>query len=276
MAFKIKLGDITLTEKDLTTSVKGLGKPTVRTATGNYSGRDGGWLSSQFFSTRQIVISGEFNNKNCANLEARKQELIDALPIRESIPMFITNFSGKIYYSDVYFIDMQMDIEGRTFAPFEITLLAPDPYLYDAGDGIDPDSGYIIQTINKLVGGGYTFPYVLPVVWETGSTPTSVNNTSEFMIYPEITLTGTFTNPKFTNNTTGEFIRLGITTTTGDVIKIDMKNRTVTLNGGSILPLKTGSFWGLSTDINMIQMETDGGGDDCCAQLKYRIAYEGI
>lgn len=276
MIFQIRLGDLILGIKDLEPPVKGLGKPSVRTSSGNYSGKDGGWISGQFYSTRQIVITGSFTARSCALLEAKKQELLDALPIRTLIPMFVTTFTGKIYYADVYFIDLQMDIEDNIYAPFQLTLLAPDPYLYDAGDGIDPDSGYITQTIYKLTGGGYVLPYILPVIWETGSTPTSVNNTSDIYIYPEITFTGKFTNPIITNNTTGQFIQIGVTTTVGDVIVIDMKNRTVTLNGGSILPYKTGSWWGLQPDINMIQFTTGSGGDDCCAQLKYRIAYEGI
>ena len=275
MSIQIKLGDIVLDSNILTPPIKGLGKPNIRTASGNFSGKDGGWISSQFYSTRQIVIDGSFVDKNCANLEAKKQEL-EALPIRESIPMFVTTFSGDIYYADVYLIDLKIDIEDKIYVPFQLTLLAPDPYLYDAGDGIDPDSGFIIEQINKLVGGGYEFPYILPVVWSAGSTPTSINNTSDVLIYPIITMTGKFTNPRFTNNTTGEFIEIGVTTTTGDIIEIDMKNRTVTLNGGSILPYKTGSWWGLQSGINIIQFESDSGGDDCCAQLKYRIAYEGI
>lgn len=276
MAFQIRLGNLVLSQKEIGTSVKGLGSPSVRTSSGNYSGKDGGWISGQFYSTRQIVITGEFNSRNCSNLEAKKQEIITSLPIRTLIPMFITSFSGKVYYADVYFIDLQMDIEGSTFAPFQLTLLAPDPYLYDAGDGIDPDSGYITQTIYKLVGGGYVTPYILPVVWDSGSTPTSIDNTSDIYIYPIITLNGTFTNPIITNNTTGQFIQIGITTTIGDEIIIDMKNRTVILNGGSILPYKTGSWWGLQTGINMVQLTSGSGGDNTEATLKYRIAYEGM
>ena len=64
MAFQIKLGDLILTSAELEPPVQGLGKPSVRTASGNYSGRDGGWISSQFYSTRQIVITGEFNDRN--------------------------------------------------------------------------------------------------------------------------------------------------------------------------------------------------------------------
>ena len=40
----------------LKSSVKGLGAPTIRTASSEFSGRDGGFLSSQFYDMREIVL----------------------------------------------------------------------------------------------------------------------------------------------------------------------------------------------------------------------------
>lgn len=275
-SFQIRIGDLVLDDTILLPVVQGLSKPKVRVSAGDYSGRDGGWLSGQLFKSREIVIQGEFNEGNCADLQLMREALEDALPIRQSIPFFVTNFVGATYYADVYFVDLQMDISDKFSAPFQLTLLAPDPYLYDAGDGIDPDSGYITEVIYKIVGGGYVTPYILPVTWDPGSTPTIVDNTSDVYIFPEIVLTGQFTNPRITNNTTGQFIELGVTTTTGDVIEIDMKNRTVTLNGGSILPTKTGTWWGLQSGENAIELTTDSGSDAMSGIIRYRIAYEGI
>lgn len=272
----ININSKVLNKYILKPSIQGLEKPEIRTASGNFSGRDGGWIASQFYKYRVITINGVLNEETCANLETSRQELMAALPIRTALPMFITTFAGAIYYADVYVIDLKMDIVGAKFQEFQLTVMSPDPYLYDAGDGTDPDSGFITQTIYKLVGGGYIFPYILPVIWEAGSTPTLVNNTSDVLIFPIITLTDTFTNPRIQNNTTGQYIELAVTTTTGDEIIIDMKNRTVTLNGGSILPYKSGNWWGLIAGANMIELTSDGGGDNTEGTIKYRIAYEGI
>jgi len=251
---QVKIGGVTLKSHEITSPIEGLSKPKIRSSIGNFSGKDGGWLSSQFYSYREVVINCVINRRNCLDLDTERETLLSNLPIRQPLPFFITTYGGKTYYADVYVIDVQSSYESPLQAEYQITLVAPDPYLYDAGDGVDPDSGFIIQNVNKLVGGGYTFPYILPVEWGIGSTPTSVDNTSGVYIYPIITLNGKFTNPVIRNNTTGYQIELDITTGITDEIIIDMKNRTVTLNGGSILPFKSGSWWGLQDGVNMIQM----------------------
>jgi len=265
----IEINGKVLNDHILKPQIQGLDKPEIRTSSGNYSGRDGGWIASQFYKYRVITINGELNERTCANLETARRELVEALPIRTALPMFITTFAGTMYYADVYVIDLKMDIVGSRFQEFQLTLMSPDPYLYGA-------DSYIEQIIYKLVGGGYTFPYILPVTWAAGSTPTLVNNTSNILTYPIITLPGVFTNPRIQNNTTGQYIELAVTTATGDEIVIDMKNRTVTLNGGSILPYKSGNWWWLVPGTNMIELTSGSGSDDTEGTIKYRLAYDGI
>jgi phage-related protein len=273
---QVRIGDLVLTEFDLTAPIQGLAKPSVRTAQGNYSGRDGGWLASQFYSPREIVIRGSYHMNTCQELIDKRAEIIDELPIRQSLDFFYTDFVGNIYFTEAYFIDLIMDINDRKYTEFEITLVAPDPYLYDGGDGTDPDSGWIEQIIEKVVGGGYITPYILPVEWEPSGQPTIVNNPSDVIIYPQIVLTGTFTNPEIINTTTGESIKANLTTTVGDVLIFDLRNRTITLNGGSVLPTMEGTWWGLVQGDNYISLFTDSGSDDDEGIIRYRIAFSGI
>ena len=140
---------------------------------GDWSGRDGGYVSSQFYSSRVIVLSGFYRADTCEEADDIRLTLSEYLPIRQSIPMFVTTFSGKTYYAQTYLKDFKMDIIGQKHGKYQITLVAPDPLLYDAGDGVDPDSGWQNLPVYKLVGGGYITEYDMPV--QTGQLSCTLN-----------------------------------------------------------------------------------------------------
>lgn len=261
---------------DLMPPLQGLSIPPIRTADGQYSGRDGGWVASQFYSSREIVINGSIYGSGCEQLDELRCELINSLPIRQSIPFVYVSQTGQRYLADTYLRNLDFDIISKVYATFTITLVAPDPYLYDGGTDDNPGDGWIEQQIYKIIGGGYVTPYVLPVEWAASTQPAIVNNPNDVLIYPQIVLEGTFTNPQIINETTGQFIGANITTTAGDVIVFDLKERTVTLNGGSVLPAMTGSWWPLVRGDNYISLMSYGGSDDDEGTIRYRIAYTGV
>lgn len=262
----------------LGTPVVGLSKPPIRTADGDYAGRDGGYVSAQFYGKRRISITGWIRASTCEENEDMRADLSEALVIRQLLPIFIRTFTGRIYLVEAYPIDLQMDITSPTLSAFKIDLVAPSPYLFDGGDGVDPDSGWIEQTITKFVGGGYITPYSLPVQWHPGTTPNIVNNAGDTYLYPQIRLNGKFTNPRITNITENKFIELNVTTTTTDEILIDLDRRTVTLNGGSILASRTSdsSWWGLRPGDNILELTSDAGDDASSAVVRWRAQFTGI
>lgn len=265
------------TEYKLVPGITGLGKPGIRMGSGQFGGRDGGYVSSQYYDMRIINIPGHYLGDTCEDAQALRAAL-NAIPIRKLLPVFVTTFTGQIYYLEGYINDLKNDIEADTDGAFNIQLVAPDPYLYDAGDGVDPSSGWIEQEIFKVGGGGYTTPYSLPVTWQPGQTPANVDNTGDIYIYPQLILSGQYTNPRINNLTTGSFIELNLTTSASDEVIIDMKNRTITLDGGSITAYRTddSSWWFLQPGINVITLETDSGGDETSAIIRYRPGVEGI
>lgn len=258
--------------------IEGLGKPTIRTSSDFFGGRDGGYVSSQFYGMRVIVVRGFYAAPSCESAQGLRDSLIDALPIRQKLPLFVQMFEGTNYFTEVFVTDVKMDVSAPTSGLYQLTLVAPDPYLYAAGDGIDPESGYITQEIYKLVGGGYVMPYILPVTWEAGETAAIIENTGDIWVYPTITLTGKYTNPKVSNLTTGKIVQLNVTTAPTDIIVIDMKNRTITLNGGSIAAYRSddSSWWALLPGDNRVIIETSSGSDDTVGIVKYRPGVEGV
>lgn len=262
----------------LGTPVQGIIAPPIRTPSGNFSGRDGGWVDSQFYASREIVLNVSIDGNSCDDAAGMACQLQESTPIRQALPLTITTSSGDSYYADVFHINTEFDVNDERFHTFQITLLAPDPYFYGVASGSLDPTGWIEHTIYKIIGGGYPTPYILPVVWAPGTTPTNVNNPSSIIYYPQIVLQGRFTNPRITNNRTGEYVQLDATTSNGDTVVIDHYNRTVTLNGGSILPQRTpgSTWWGLLPGNNSISLTSDSGDDEMEAIIRYRIAYTGV
>lgn len=278
----IKIGD-TITfggnsKFQITPPLSGLTSPDIRTGDGLYAGVDGGYVSSQLYGFRNIVISGFYIGKTCQEADELRQQLMSELHIRYLYPIFITSFSGKHYFVEGYITDRRSDITNPTSGEFQITIHCPDPIIYDGGDGIASDSAWFEQTFYKEQPGGFNIEYQVPVQWVSGQMATNIENLGTVAAYPIITLSGKFTNPKITNLTTNEFIELERTTAVSDTIIIDMKERIITLNGVSIASSRTidSSWWTLLQGNNKIVLETDSSSDNNFGTIKYKVGYLGI
>ena len=278
----IKIGD-TITfggnsKFQITPPLSGLTSPDIRTGDGLYAGVDGGYVSSQLYGFRNIVISGFYIGKTCQEADELRQQLMSELHIRYLYPIFITTFSGKHYFVEGYITDRRSDITNPTSGEFQITIHCPDPIIYDGGDGIASDSAWFEQTFYKEQPGGFNIEYQVPVQWVGGQMATNIENLGTVAAYPIITLSGKFTNPKITNLTTNEFIELERETMVSDTIVIDMKERIITLNGVSIASSRTidSSWWTLLQGNNKIVLETDSSSDNNFGTIKYKVGYLGV
>lgn len=260
--------------------ITGLDAPPIRMGSGVWSGRDGGYVSAQFFGNRTITFKGFLVGSSCEEVDQLREDLIAAIPIRQSLPLYINTHGGRNLVAETYLQDVKMDIAaGGLFAEYQITLLCPDPLLYEAGDGSDPESGYIEVPVPKLIGGGYVTEYNMPVQWTPGTTPTIIVNDGDVMIYPQVKYVGIVTNPIITNVTENKFVRINITTTQPtDELVIDMYRRTVTLNGGSVLSFRTldSTWWGLRPGSNRVEYTSSSAGDAVFATVRYRNGYKGV
>ena len=263
----------------ITPPLSGLTSPDIRTGDGLYAGVDGGYVSSQLYGFRDIVISGFYIGSTCEEADNLRQKLMTSLHIRYLYPIFITTFSGKHYFTEGYITDRRSDITHPTSGVFQITIHCPDPIIYDGGDGINSDSAWFEQTFYKEEPGGFDIEYTIPVQWVNGQMATSIENLGTVDAYPIITLTGVTKNPKIINLTTNQFIELSRTTTSAtDVIVINMKERIITLNGVSIAADRSidSSWWTLKPGNNKIVLQSDRTTDVNFGTIKYKVGYQGI
>lgn len=276
-----RIGDLQLggdSPYKLESPISGLDSADIRTAAGDFSGRDGGYVSSQFYGKRTIVLQGFFIGKNCEEADNLRSALGKSFKLRTKMPLYIETFANKHYLAEVFMTEYRSDIIAPNHGRFQITFLAPDPYLYDAGDGADPFTGYLQSLFYKSQGGGYIFPYELPIEWGVGNTSTPINNEGSVAVFPEIVLENVYTNPTIVNLTTGKFMKLNMTTILGDKIVIDMKNREITKNGVSVASNRTidSTWWTLEPGQNLIALETDSSGDKNWGLIRWRQGYEGV
>lgn len=255
--------------------IDGLGLPPIRTSSGTYSGRDGGYVGSQFYGMRLITLTGRFFSTSPAVLESTRRAIAAALA-SPTVPLTITTNAGNNYLINCFADSLNMPINRSiNSAPFKITLIAADPTIYDNSGG-----GLNTASLAKILGGGITWPISWnPVTWAAGSSPTTVSNTGNVNAYPLITLSDVMTNPTVTNTTTGQFFSLsGLTTVAGDKVVIDMANHTVLLNGGPIYTYATltSTFWPLIPGSNTVSLKSSVSGDTVSGVMTWRSGYRGI
>jgi phage-related protein len=254
--------------------IDGLELPDIRTSSDAYSGRDGGYVGPQFYSPRLVTLNGRAWAADPADIWDLRRTLQTELDT-DSIELHVQADADHHYllYAKTTRLDMPIP-RIPSIAPFKIDFICPDPIIYD-----ETDASALTANIGKYVGGGVSWPLTWPLTWGAGTGAATVNNTGLVTIYPVITITGSQTNPKITNETTGEFIQLsGLTAPSGSVVVIDFRARTVTLNDGNILAKVTASskWWGLVPGSNTIRLETGDAADTAAAVMEWRNGYMGI
>lgn len=95
--------------------------------------------------------------------------------------------------------------------------------------------------------------------WEegTGGGPTMVNVDSIDNVYPVLTLTGPAVNPQISVLTTNTTLSYSGTVTASQELKIDMFNKTATLNGASVVGNVSGDWVYLKPGVNRITYTTN-------------------
>lgn len=259
------------------TGVTGLGAADIRTSSFLFSGRSGGLVTDQFYGFRNIAITGKIGS-----IESDRQQhqldrvaMFNALPIGAVIPVYITVFSGQTYRIDCKVTDLKVEYSRAGYmSDFLIQLTAGDQLFYSTDGGDEQTATVNLQAQT----GGYVTPYDLPVDWAEGAQPTIVNNSGTAVAFPVIELHDESHDPRITNQTTGETFGLNISTEDGDLIVIDMGNRTVTLNGSNIMGNRTddSSWWGMPPGDNSIVLTSDTTDDTVYAVLKWRNGLSGI
>ncbi len=269
-------------------SVTGLERPPIRNNYGDWSGRDGGYMSSQLYSARQITINGFYYDEywNCppgskyrSSEYSSRERLINKLTIRKLYPIFIKFSSGKIFYTEGYCIDIKADYDNYKTGNYQVTFYCPDYPLSLAGKYGDLTSIWNEDLLFTEIFGGHLVPETLPVLFEAGQHATTIFNAGPIETWPIIELTGPFSSPVILlNATTNTYIQIDTTLVKSQKLVVNMREREVTINGksASMSINPNSNWWPLVPGDNRIYLLSSGGSNDNDrAVIKWTTDYEG-
>ena len=273
----IKLNNFVINDREsrfYLDTVKGFAIPEIRTSSAVLTERDGGYVASQFYGMRKVSIQGRIFGEDEAELEEKRKEIMAAVRQKSIAIELITN-AGNSYLVNGHLTDSEMDFDRLiNSSDFRFEFLCPDPVIYDNTDG----TALSIQ-VGKQRGGGYIFPYVLPVEWQSGSGEVAARNNGNTPVKPVIKFKGSMTDPTLINVTTGKLVQLsGFSAPEGSEVVIDTRTRSVLLNGGNIFDKLSdqSTFFSLQPGDNVFRLESASGADTVVAIVEWRNGFMGV
>lgn len=215
------------------TKVSGLDNAPYRVDQRDREGMDGGFTDAIFEQQRVIVIEGTIyaDQNDLADIEVLLDNLkANYAPGQVNNPFYFSPAGGRIRQVGCKSLGFKYDWDnGRNIGavPFQAQLVAEDPTIYSTSlyqatwvpvTGAPTGRGYN-RSFNYGYGGAYS-----------GNTQGLVNlgNKSSGLTF---VVAGSCTNPRITNDLTGEYIQVNITLGAADTLTIDTRNRTIYLNG---------------------------------------------
>lgn len=253
--------------------IEGLESPDVRTSSLVFSGRHGGKVTNQLYGLRVLSIKGTIKPDNVDEHYELRQALLTILNISQRLKIRIHLDDGRILMQYARTDKPVMPITHKKYTDFFFNLTCDDYMFYE-----DSGGDYSSILVNRKTNGGAEWSLVWPVVWGASVGGVTATNTGSTPSYPIIYIYGIVHNPIVTNVTTGDRIELDITTSSADdVIVIDTRENTATLNGGNIYPLiaEPRDFMSIETGDNLIEFDTSNSGDTGHVEVRWYSTYEG-
>ena len=265
------------------TEIEGLESPPFRNNNNDWSGKDGGYMSAQLFSGREIVFQGFYYDKEygCGkNLISAREELINFLKIRTIFPIFFKTISGLVYYTEGYITDVNIPYTNTKYGDFQLTFYCPNAEIKKAEQFGDEDSVIKRDIIYRdIMSGGHVNPETIPVLFEKGYTTSVINYQGSLPCYPKIVLTGPFTSDIILQNYTTNkqlIIKKGIAE--GSVVTIKMDTRQALENNRSISLFidENSEWWYLQPGQNKIYLISGDDNDNVSCSIEWTENYQGI
>ena len=263
----------------LMSPVGGLGLPSQRTSAFKLQGRDGEFVSQQFFSSRLIPIVARIKGISQAQVAHNVAEMYrlgvrrDGKTITSTVTLELQDGTSYTLECNIRRLDSKIT-KRKTKRPVTMLLQASDPNFYIGSDNQ-------IYSFTKQAGTpGYQMPYTLPVTWgDTLGNSINLELQGEAIVYPIVEISGSGSNPVITNSTTDE--SLGFLLTLDDeTLVIDMAKHTALI--GNVSQISNFDFntnnqwWALLPGINKIQLTSSGATDVLTARVKFRPAKIGV
>jgi hypothetical protein len=248
---------------------------TYRTTTAPY--QQGETLLSTQFNARRLMFSVMVIAPSLTDVQAATQTLIRLFnPLAGNGVLAFKYEDGTSYYlSCSGRATTSVGGRGLTYQVVNFNMTAHDPFWYTS-----------YQAASLGTTSTATFPLVFPFVLPSNTANTIVTNNGDIDAAATIIITGDVTNPKITNNTTGEFFEFTINMDANDTMTITtgFGNKTIyyydysggtTVNGFQYLN-EDSVFWELIPGENEIIFTSDAVDAATRVSLSWRDRYSGV
>lgn len=262
------------TKYGIVPDIEGLESADVRDSTLIYSGRDGGEVTDQLLGLRILSIKGTIKPDNILDHYTLRTNLLRVLDISKDLKVRIHLDDGRILLAYARNGKPIMPITHKLYSDFFFTLTCNNSVFFEDSGGSQHS-----VIINKKIEGGVAWPLVWPIVWGSAVGPTTATNTGTADSQPIILFHGIVSNPVLTNLTTGERVAISVvTSSTSDLIKVDTRENSATLNGGSIYSLvnEPRDFMSLEVGDNQLEFTTNSPADTGYAEVLWYDSIGGV
>lgn len=243
----------------ITSKVTGLlAPPGLRSNDKDRQDAHGAFPGRRLYSKRRIEFDISIDGTP-ANIDALLQSLITAFTITDLPQQFVyqrPNGFGKRFawcFVDDSDFDSTYDV-ANGLAVGSVALVAHDPRIYSLAE------------TSTLV----------TIALSANTATANVTNTGKFDTAPILEIPGPATNPRVVNNTdNGKTLRVDVVLTAGQTLIVDMKARSVILNGVDRFDVvrTDNQWWKLKPGVNSITYNRTGGGAASSLNVRHRNAW---
>lgn len=259
--------------------IDGMDGAAVRTNVDVKPQRDGAILHNSYLGARTIVLTGQVV---AGSFETRRTMLDDLAAhvvsiLRANGTLRFTPTGGSARQLTVRAFDKAV-VRGGVVKEFQLTLLAPDPFVYS-------DTLFSAST-SPLTGGGtaggVALPHAFPFSFGeyTAGGEVTVTNSGNVNSYPVVRVYGPITAPTLRNLTTGSVLSFpGLSVSAGSYAALDMAAETARLDDLASSPLiryldvASSEFWPLIPGSNIVRLTGSSFSSATNATVLYRHAF---
>jgi hypothetical protein len=247
--------------------IDGLEMPLTRLPRFNLPGASGAFISNALYGERPIKIKGYVNAPDNSRLTylTNRSNLVNNITYKRDsngnlVPqlMTITLENGTVLTTEVYqdtVLQFGYSPDQDVFEEFQMTMIAPDPFLYS--------TSVISTTISLPIGGGTAIPTAIPIsIAPSSGGSATITNPGSQLVSPLITLYAPLTNPYISNNTVGSFMKLNHTLSVGDLpVIINCAAQTIYQGANNITGIQSqdSTFWQITSGVNNLGFSATAG-----------------
>lgn len=253
-----------------------IGSPSPRSVAAARPDEHGTVDETRFYDARVFEVRGEVWAGTAADFWTAVDSLKGAIALGSSLATLTFTREGLGYAERAYVrpaSEVTMPLRAGTYyTEWGVTLVAPDPRVY-----ADALTTATFDPNTAASGEGVVFELDFPLVFEGASSANvAVSNGGNYETPPVFTVAGPATNPIIDNDTTGKSVYTdGLTMVEGDELVIDVRARTVELNGVSrpdYIDASLTSWPVLVPGENLIRLRGSGFGATSLLTIEYRDA----